>query len=406
MQELSFPPVRRRIYHYLVDALGPNSGICVSRIPERLLPEGYDLTRQAVGKHAAYLVKHNIICKIDEDANPVLYYRGPNASILDTLISEDEKRATATDCNQINGRSVNVQNRPQPNLNLVNPPVDTPGGEALTAYVIEAETHTCGRYIFDVTKVGELYESFRVRNPDTGEISKVTVWEEEPKQLRGVQYYQGHVPIHGGVNVQYYEGATVRSMHIFPRRVRLLPGVDDEAELAGVAQDVANWLGRYGGWAMGFSRFVPHEEEDAGFHRAITDPAILANIPPDYQPPADSGFYIDDSPVKGTLEAKGPGSKEKADAIVNTLGITNALKADQAKLADDVAAVAQDLQGVQQDTEDRYDNLDHRVDRLLTITEKMETVTRRITESVSALAEARAIDLLDPLDQATEVMFG
>lgn len=356
---------RRRIYRLIVDGLGPGVGMSVPSVIKTLNKNGDGPSRKTVYRHVNELAKAGYIRKIRGTRSPALYERSEKAALLDDLDTPSCHPLVTS----LNGGGPNVQNCCNPDNN--------------TVFIPTAEAHINGRYIYPVLKIGELYEPFRVRD-DTGEISEVTVWDTEPRQLRGVQYYLGTVPLFGGINIQYWEGTSSRSIHIWPTPVQILPGHVHEAEgdLADRAQQVANWLGRYGGWRLGIPRYSSNEGEDKGIHYACNDPAIIANIPEGFRPASDTGYWCDSTPGPLSVETD---DVARAEAVVNFAAITRDLKQGQQAIRQDmVAAVDAKSQAILQL---RYDMLG----REMTVWEALSGLVDLQHHAVDAMVRSEAI---------------
>lgn len=309
---------RLMIYRLLVDGLGPGTGMSASSVHETLTTKGMTISRTRVYQHVNALKKSGYIREIRGTKSPALYERGRNAPVLDSL-------AAAT-CQPLDNSALggvpNVQNCCKPDNNGLN----TPPAEV---YIPDAETHIAGRYIYPVLKIGELYEPFIVR--EGCEISQVRVFNTVPETMNnGVVYYPGTVQTDDGiVKIQYWQGSATTSMHIWPRPVVLLPGraAESREELAARAQDVANWLGKFGGWKFGLPTFVPNEKgENAGYHYATNDKAIMDQLPLDFQPAAETGWRIDSTPGPRALETN---DEANINALLNVGPITRDLRRGQ-----------------------------------------------------------------------------
>lgn len=239
---------------------------------------------------------------------------------------------------------------------------------------IDAETHVNGRFIFPVHESGELYEKYKV--PTMDRIHEIEIWGP-PRKLRGADVFTGKIPIHGGITVWYWEGTNKQSLHVWPSPVEPTPGQPgkDESDLLQKAIDVANWLGKYGGWRFGNPRYSSNEGKDGGFHRAIYDKAITDNLPDDYVPNESSGFYIDNTPEPKSLETTGKGSAERADAIINFPQITKDLKDADNEIKKDL----NELKVFAESSFGKIDDLDERSLKLLTITERLYSSIENLT---------------------------
>ena len=354
---------RLMIYRLLVDGLGPGAGMSASSVHKTLTARGMTISRARVYQHVNALKKSGYIREIRGTKSPVLYERGRNAPVLDDLVA-----ATCQPLdNSSNGGGPIVQNCCKGDKN----PINTPQTEA---YIPTAEAHVNGRYIFPVLKVGELYEPFRVRDPDTGEISECVVWDPEPRQLRGVTYYTGRVPIHGGMTIQYWQGAVERSLHVWPTPVALLPGHVHEAEggLAAKAQDVANWLSKYGGWRLGVPRFSSNED-GPGIHYACNDPAIVGNVPEGIKGFIGADTWIDSTPPPRAVETT---DAERMDAMINFAAITKDLKQSQQAIRQDLAKAIEDRE--RQVLQLRYDALGRQAEIWQTLIDLSDAQLRAI----------------------------
>lgn len=321
MKNIRLHPTRRRVYELLVDGAAPGVGLAPTSIIDLMNKEG-KITPQRVYQIIRELRKEGYVRQITGSS---MYVRGRKAAMLDYLISSESKDLV----NPSNGGGP-IAHYPSQEDNIA------PGTQIFETFVPTAEAHVNGRYIYPVLRVGELYEPFRVRD-EQGEISECVVWDPEPRQLRGVTYYTGRVPIHGGMTIQYWQGAVEQSLHIWPTPVTLLPGRVHEAEgdLAAKAQDAANWLGRFGGWRLGVPRFSSNED-GPGIHYACNDPAIVGNFPEGFKPDNGAGYWLDSTPPPRSYETT---DAERMEATVNFAAITRDLKRGQASLGQGVAAL-------------------------------------------------------------------
>lgn len=363
---------RLMIYRLLVDGLGPGAGMSASSVHETLTARGMTISRARVYQHVNALKKSGYIREIRGTRSPALYERGRNAPVLDDL-------AAAT-CQPLDnsplGGVPDVQKWCQGDNNALN----TPTAEV---YIPAAETHIAGRYIFPVLKVGELYEPFIVR--EGGEISEVQVFNTVPKTLKnGVTYYPGTVETDDGiVKIQYWTSPGQGAMHIWPRPVVLLPGraAESREELAERAQDVANWLGKFGGWRFGLPTFVPNEKgENGGYHYATNDKAIMDQLPPDFQPAAETGWRIDSTPGPRALETN---DEANINALLNIGPITRELRQTQEALARDMAAF-------QTSTGTNLAVLNERSEQLAQITANLQISMENLANASASLIEMHA----------------
>lgn len=322
MKTIRLHPTRRRVYELLVDGMSPGAGLPPMAILETMNKEG-KISKARIYQIVGELVKE---CYVRPITGTSLYTRGRNAGLLDDLINAQSQEQV----NPSNGGGP-IAHYPSQEDNIA------PGTQIFETFVPTAEAHVNGRYIYPVLRVGELYEPFRVRDPDTGEYADCVVWDPEPRQLRGVTYYTGRVPIHGGINIQYWQGTTTQSLHIWPTPVTLLPGRVHEAEgdLAARAQDVANWLGRFGGWRLGMPRYASNED-GPGIHYACNDPAVVGNVPEGVKGFVSADTWIDSTPPPRAVETT---DAERMDAMINYAAITRDLKRGQASLGQGVAAL-------------------------------------------------------------------
>ncbi len=360
MKTIRLHPTRRRVYELLVDGAAPGAGLAPSSIIDLMNKEG-KISKQRVYQNLRELTKDGFVRPIEGSS---LYTRGRNAGLLDDLIRE----GVNTGVNTSNGGGPIVQNCCKGDKN----PINTPQTEV---YIPTAEAHVNGRYIFPVLKVGELYEPFRVRDPDTGEISECVVWDPEPRQLRGVTYYTGRVPIHGGMTIQYWQGAVERSLHVWPTPVALLPGHVHEAEegLAAKAQDVANWLSKYGGWRLGVPHYSSNEGEEGGIHYACNDPAIVGNVPEGIKGFITADTWIDSTPPPRAVETT---DAERMDAMINFAAITKDLKQSQQAIRQDLAKAIEDRE--RQVLQLRYDALGRQAEIWQTLIDLSDAQLRAI----------------------------
>lgn len=341
MKTIRLHPTRRRVYELLVDGVAPGAGLAPSSIIDLMNKEG-KITKQRVYQIIRELAKDGFVRPIDGSS---LYTRGRNAGLLDDLIRE----GVNTGVNTSNGGGPNVEYPSKEDNN-------GPKTQVLETFVPTAEAHVNGRYIYPVLRVGELYEPFRVRDPDTGEISECVVWDPEPTRLKGVTYYTGRVPIHGGMTIQYWQGAVEQSLHIWTAPVTLLPGRVHEAEgdLAAKAQDAANWLGRFGGWRLGVPRFSSNED-GPGIHYACNDPAVVGNVPEGIKGFIGADTWIDSTPPPRAVETT---DAERMDAMINYAAITRDLKQGQQAIGQSVAALEAAIERRQMEVlQLRYDAL-------------------------------------------------
>lgn len=323
---------RRAVYDLIVDGLGPGAGLSPPRVQEALAVKGIKMSRQRVYDHVKALEKDGYIRRIRGTKSPALYERGENAAFLDNLA----KGICQPLVNPSNGGGPIVHYCGKGDKTPLNTPPTEPESEVLTTYVVDGEAHVDGRYVFPVMEIGELYEPFRVRDPDTGEISMVTVWEPEPTQLEnGVEYYQGFVPILGGIKIQFWQGAKATNVHIWPTPVKLVPGRvrDAPEDLAARAQDVANWLGRFGGWRLGIPEFVPNK--GTGIHYACNDPAVVGNFPLEFKGAIDAHNWVDSTPPPRAYETD---EAERMEAVIGFAGITRDLKRGQQAIRQDLTS--------------------------------------------------------------------
>ena len=321
MKVIRLHPTRRRVYELLVDGEAPGAGKTPASILKTMNEEG-KISKARIYQIVGELVKE---CYVRPITGTSLYTRGRNAALLDDLIAAPSQERVKP----INGGGP-IAHYPSQGHN------NGPATPIFETFVPTAEAHVNGRYIYPVLRLGELYEPFAVRD-DLGEISEVRVWAAEPTQLRGVQVYAGRVPIHGGINIQYWQGATTQSLHIWPTPVTLLPGRVHEAEsdLAAKAQDVANWLGRFGGWRLGVPRYSSNED-GPGIHYACNDPAIVGNVPEGIKGFISAATWVDSTPPPRAVETT---EAERMEGMINYAAITRDLKRGQASLGQGVAAL-------------------------------------------------------------------
>jgi hypothetical protein len=326
-------PTRRRVYELLVDGAAPGAGLAPTSIIDLMNAEG-KISEQRVYQIIREMRGEGYVRKIPGTS---LYTRGRDAAVLDDLIEQQSKQQVNT---SHGGGPIAHYPSKEDNIG--------PKTQIFETYVPTAETHICGIFIYPVLRVGEVLEQYRVRDPDTREVSEVRVFKEEPKLLNnGVAYFQGIVPLDDrDVKVQYWQGPAITSMHIWPRPVRLLPGraAESREELAEAAQRVANWLGRFGGWKFGQPSFVPNEKgEDAGYHYATNDKVIMDQLPLDFQPAAETGWRIDSTPGPRALETN---SEENINALLNVGPITRELRAGQKDLGQRQQLLAEQIEQV------------------------------------------------------------
>lgn len=359
MKTIRLHPTRRRVYELLVDGAAPGAGLAPSSIIDLMNKEG-KISKQRVYQIIRELAKDGFVRPIEGSS---LYTRGRNAGLLDDLIRE----GVNTGVNTSNGGGPNVEYPSKEDNN-------GPKTQILETFVPTAEAHVNGRYIYPVLRVGELYEPFRVRDPDTGEISECVVWDPEPRQLRGVTYYTGRVPIHGGMTIQYWQGAVEQSLHIWPTPVTLLPGHVHEAEgdLAAKAQDAANWLGRFGGWRLGVPRFSSNED-GPGIHYACNDPAVVGNVPEGIKGFISADTWIDSTPPPRAVETT---DAERMDAMINFAAITKDLKQSQQAIRQDLAKAIEDRE--RQVLQLRYDALGRQAEIWQTLIDLSDAQLRAI----------------------------
>jgi len=360
MKTIRLHPTRRRVYELLVDGAAPGAGLAPSSIIDLMNKEG-KISKQRVYQIIRELAKDGFVRPIEGSS---LYTRGRNAGLLDDLIRE----GVNTGVNTSIGGGPNVEYPSKEDKNGPKPQV-------LETFIPTAEAHVNGRYIFPVLKVGELYEPFRVRDPDTGEISECVVWNPEPTRLKGVTYYTGRVPIHGGMTIQYWQGAVERSLHVWPTPVALLPGHVHEAEggLAAKAQDVANWLSKYGGWRLGVPRYSSNEGEEGGIHYACNDPAIVGNGPEGIKGFITADTWIDSTPPPRAVETT---DAERMDAMINFAAITKDLKQSQQAIRQDLAKAIEDRE--RQVLQLRYDALGRQAEIWQTLIDLSDAQLRAI----------------------------
>lgn len=359
MKTIRLHPTRRRVYELLVDGAAPGAGLAPSSIIDLMNKEG-KITKQRVYQIIRELAKDGFVRPIEGSS---LYTRGRNAGLLDDLIRE----GVNTGVNTSNGGGPNVEYPSKEDNN-------GPKTQVLETFVPTAEAHVNGRYIYPVLRVGELYEPFRVRDPDTGEISECVVWNPEPTRLKGVTYYTGRVPIHGGMTIQYWQGAVEQSLHIWPTPVTLLPGRVHEAEgdLAAKAQDAANWLGRFGGWRLGVPRFSSNED-GPGIHYACNDPAVVGNVPEGIKGFISADTWIDSTPPPRAVETT---DAERMDAMINFAAITKDLKQSQQAIRQDLAKAIEDRE--RQVLQLRYDALGRQAEIWQTLIDLSDAQLRAI----------------------------
>lgn len=335
MKTIRLHPTRRRVYELLVDGISHNVGYTPANIAKIIKAEGGP-SKARIYQIIGDLEAEGIVRPIPGMKRDKLYTRGEKSAILDDFI----ETASQPLVNPSNGGGRFAKT-------LVNPSAEV--------CIPTAEAHVNGRYIYPVLRVGELYEPFRVRD-EQGEISECVVWDPEPRQLRGVTYYTGRVPIHGGMTIQYWQGAVEQSLHIWPTPVTLLPGRVHEAEgdLAAKAQDAANWLGRFGGWRLGVPRFSSNED-GPGIHYACNDPAVVGNVPEGIKGFISADTWIDSTPPPRAVETT---DAERMDAMINYAAITRDLKRGQASLGQGVAALEAAIERRQMEVlQLRYDAL-------------------------------------------------
>lgn len=362
MKTVRLHPTRRRVYELLVDGSAPGAGLAPTSIIDLMNKEG-EISKQRVYQIIRELTKDGFVRPLDGSS---LYTRGRNAGLLDDLINA----GVNTGVNTSNGGG------PIADYSSKEHKIG-PETQIFETFAPTAEAHINGRYIYPVTHVGELYSPFRVRDPDTGEISDVRVWEPEPRQLRGVQYYCGRVPIYGGINIQYWEGQTSQAIHIWPTPVELVPGRVHEAEgdLAARAQDVANWLGRFGGWRLGMPRYASNED-GPGIHYACNDPAVVGNVPEGVKGFVSADTWIDSTPPPRAVETT---DAERMDAMINYAAITRDLKQGQAAIGQDVAALEAAIERRQVEVlQHRYDALGQQAELWQAIGDMSEIQLRTI----------------------------
>lgn len=359
MKTIRLHPTRRRVYELLVDGAAPGAGLAPSSIIDLMNKEG-KISKQRVYQIIRELAKDGFVRPIEGSS---LYTRGRNAGLLDDLIRE----GVNTGVNTSIGGGPNVEYPSKEDNN-------GPKTQILETFVPTAEAHVNGRYIYPVLRVGELYEPFRVRDPDTGEISECVVWDPEPTRLKGVTYYTGRVPIHGGMTIQYWQGAVERSLHVWPTPVALLPGHVHEAEgdLAAKAQDAANWLGRYGGWRLGVPRFSSNED-GPGIHYACNDPAVVGNVPEGIKGFITADTWIDSTPPPRAVETT---DAERMDAMINFAAITKDLKQSQQAIRQDLAKAIEDRE--RQVLQLRYDALGRQAEIWQTLIDLSDAQLRAI----------------------------
>ena len=335
MKTIRLHPTRRRVYELLVDGISHNVGYTPASIAKIIKAEGGP-SKARIYQIIGDLEAEGIVRPIPGMKRDKLYTRGVRSAILDDFI----EAASQPLVNPPNGGVPFAQT-------LVNPPAE--------ACILTAEAHVNGRYIYPVLRVGELYEPFRVRD-ERGEVSECVVWAAEPTQLTGVQYYTGRVPIHGGINIQYWDSQTSPAVHIWPTPVELLPGhvADAESDLAAKAQDVANWLGRFGGWRLGVPRYSSNED-GPGIHYACNDPAVVGNVPEGIKGFVSADTWIDSTPPPRAVETT---DAERMDAMINYAAIARDLKQGQQAIGQDVAALEAAIERRQVEAlQHRYDAL-------------------------------------------------
>lgn len=379
---------RLMIYRLLVDGLGQGTGISAPSVHETLIAKGMKISRKRVYEHVNALKQSGYIKQIRGTNSPALYERGKYAAVLDELA----KATCHPRDNPPNGGGRNVQN-------CCNPDKYPPNVSPIEVYIPSGEAHVDGRYVFPVMRVGELYEPFRVRD-DTGEVSMMTVWESEPKKLEnGVIFYCGVVPILGGIKIQFWQGPEKQSLHIWPTPVELVPGRvrDAPEDLAAKAQDVANWLGRFGGWRLGDPEFIPNKGK--GIHYACNDPAIMGNFPLDFKGAIDSHNWVDSTPPPRAYETD---EAERMDAVIGFAAITRDIKQTQ-------AALAQNIDDVRTTTATSLRDLDERSAMLVRITGNLQMSMENLATASAHLIEHRAretMTLAEILSRDPGEMFG
>ena len=288
MPSARFSLTRLQVYLLLIDPeLG---GLSQSRIADIL-----DLTRPTISGHVEPLVFGEFVKAVEGCKCPILYEKGKESPKLDALVLERRVRDTIRSC--VGHASPNTSDTP-----TISPPC-----QDVSRTVENARVHANGSVSFNVEKVGDLHELVIKRDGPNGKVERIKLFKMEPEISedagRGSSCYNSHIYVHGKkVRLQFWQGKEKNTLRIWPTEKNVPPSLlpsDDELEkfMESQAQDVANFISKYGGWRFGLPSF------NGQIEIASQDERILSQIPDDIKrvegvPDA----WVDGSPPNGKRE--------------------------------------------------------------------------------------------------------
>ncbi len=258
MPSARFSLTRLQVYVLLVDPeLG---GLSQSLAAERL-----KLNRSTVSEHVKFLESKQFIKPVAGCRCPILYTKAARSPELDALVVERSVRDSVRTCV---GHAI--------------PPKSSGLESSDLSHIENAHAHANGSVTFNVEKVGDLHELL-VRNDD-GE-KRVKLFRMDPEISeeagRGSTCYNAHLYFHGKkVRLQFWQGKKKSTLRVWPAEKsippNLLPGDDAlECYMESHAQDVANFISKYGGWRFGLPSFNGQIEITSN------DERIISQIPDD-----------------------------------------------------------------------------------------------------------------------------
>jgi hypothetical protein len=255
-----------QVYLLLIDPeLG---GLSQSRISDQL-----ELRRPTISGHVESLVSGDFVKAVEGCKCPILYTKGAKSPQLDALVLERRVRDTIRSC----------VGHARPNTfppSTISPPCQD------LSRVEDARVHANGSVSFKVEKIGDLHELVIKRDGPNGKVERVKLFGLEPsiseEEGRGASSYDSHIYVNGQkVRLQFWQGKEKSTMRIWPSEKKLPPSLiptdHDALErfMESQAQDVANFISKYGGWRFGLPQF------NGQIETASQDPRILDQISKD-----------------------------------------------------------------------------------------------------------------------------
>ena len=363
---ITIPRAKRRdtrlaVYKLIVDGLGPNVGMCVTSIAQKLV-----ISKQAIDKHAKSRERDGIISRMPGALSPVLYKRGPRSNTLDVIIINQESTIhdgnVSVNHDRLTDDAPSADAIPDPS-----PPISEPA---------TCRVHINGRVIFQVLRQGDM-GAIRIPRPDDREL-KVRIFESDPYlDQNGVQMWKGSIPYDGGqVSVQYLESAKRKILYVWPPQCELVPEQFKQAPeiMEARAQEAVNILQKYGGWKLGLLQFQGKIEY------ASTDERFLAMFPADGKISSGSSLWIDRS--MGTPEGE----------------------TDDPQVAYDIHAYAKATKEIRAGI-GQLRELNERSDLLIEITGKLEIAVERVAAIEATLVERGTREVTQKLESDQGVMY-